>query len=307
MIVGALVADNNGRGASGSSYVVYGAASQANLDLAALPHYQGFRVDGAAANDQSGLSVSGAGDVNGDDRDDVIVGAFTADNNGRTDSGSSYLVYSTFLPRVSYERRELGEVGQPFSARPLARSFTGSPLFLVNPALPAGLNLNMQTGEITGTPTTPGVATYEISLTDALGVTSERVQIAIVNAQGPAGPTGPGGPQGPAASQGPAGPQGPAGKNATVKCSVGKPKGKGKTKVKVTCKVAPAGSARAVSQRATLSRGGRVYARATRSGPGPIRFRVGPHLPNGRYLMRVRIRDRAGNLTVSQSSLRIRS
>ena len=32
-------------------------------------------IDGAAANDQSGHSVAGAGDVNGDGRDDVIVGA----------------------------------------------------------------------------------------------------------------------------------------------------------------------------------------------------------------------------------------
>ncbi len=44
----------------------------------------GFRIDGAAAGDQAGNSVAGAGDVNGDGRDDVIVGAPNADNNGRT-------------------------------------------------------------------------------------------------------------------------------------------------------------------------------------------------------------------------------
>jgi hypothetical protein len=35
----------------------------------------GFRLDGIDANDQSGYSVSGAGDVNGDGFDDVIIGA----------------------------------------------------------------------------------------------------------------------------------------------------------------------------------------------------------------------------------------
>ncbi len=93
VIVGATGADNNGRASSGSSYLIYGAASQANLDLAAMTTSQGFRIDGAAANDQLGSSVSGAGDINGDGRDDVIVGAPGADSNSRTNSGSSYVIY----------------------------------------------------------------------------------------------------------------------------------------------------------------------------------------------------------------------
>jgi FG-GAP repeat len=35
----------------------------------------GFRIDGIAAGDYSGLSVSSAGDVNGDGIDDLIIGA----------------------------------------------------------------------------------------------------------------------------------------------------------------------------------------------------------------------------------------
>jgi hypothetical protein len=39
------------------------------------------------------VSVSNAGDVNGDGFDDVIIGAWRADPNGDYDSGSSYVVF----------------------------------------------------------------------------------------------------------------------------------------------------------------------------------------------------------------------
>jgi hypothetical protein len=93
VIVGAYAADNNSRNNSGSSYVIYGQPSNMVIDLASLTTNQGFRIDGAAAGDNSGASVSGAGDVNGDGFDDLIVGAYRASNNSRVGSGSSYLIY----------------------------------------------------------------------------------------------------------------------------------------------------------------------------------------------------------------------
>ncbi len=51
-----------------------------------------IRLDGVAASDKSGSSVTSAGDVNGDGFADVIVGAYGADLNGSY-SGSSYVVF----------------------------------------------------------------------------------------------------------------------------------------------------------------------------------------------------------------------
>ena len=51
----------------------------------------GFVINGVDVNDNSGFSVSDAGDINGDGLDDVIIGAYNADPNGIS-SGSSYVV-----------------------------------------------------------------------------------------------------------------------------------------------------------------------------------------------------------------------
>ncbi len=94
VIVGAYGADPNNGELSGSSYVVFGKASgfNATMNLSVLDGSNGFRLDGEAAGDMSGISVSNAGDVNGDGFDDVIVGAAGADPNGNS-SGSSYVVF----------------------------------------------------------------------------------------------------------------------------------------------------------------------------------------------------------------------
>jgi Ca2+-binding RTX toxin-like protein len=101
LIFASQAIDASGRTDSGASYVLYGRRSGlTNIDLATATNAQGFvdpdqgfRIDGAAAFDWSGISAAGAGDLNGDGYDDVIVGAHQADNNGRTDSGSTYVVF----------------------------------------------------------------------------------------------------------------------------------------------------------------------------------------------------------------------
>ncbi|MBE9036195.1 beta strand repeat-containing protein [aff. Roholtiella sp. LEGE 12411] len=96
LIIGAFRADPNGQRYAGSSYVVFGTNSgfAASLDLSSLNGSNGFVINGNAG-DFSGLSVSSAGDINGDGFDDLIIGAFRADPNGQRYAGSSYVVFGT--------------------------------------------------------------------------------------------------------------------------------------------------------------------------------------------------------------------
>jgi hypothetical protein len=98
LIVGAGSAKSaGGATGEGESYVVYGKASWAgvpSLDLASLDGSNGFRLIGIDAGDYSGVSVSSAGDVNGDGFADLIVGAPGAESaGGATQEGESYVVF----------------------------------------------------------------------------------------------------------------------------------------------------------------------------------------------------------------------
>ena len=62
---------------AGESYVVYGSSEDWSeaLNLSDLNGTNGFIINGIDAYDNSGTSVSSAGDVNGDGIDDIIIGA----------------------------------------------------------------------------------------------------------------------------------------------------------------------------------------------------------------------------------------
>jgi FG-GAP repeat protein len=82
VIVGAFAADPGGRLGAGSAYV-YSGATGALI----------WQFDGQQSGDWFGFSVAGAGDLDSDGFDDVIVGAYLASPGGIAFAGSAY-VYS---------------------------------------------------------------------------------------------------------------------------------------------------------------------------------------------------------------------
>ncbi|VVH60396.1 Flagellar hook-length control protein FliK, partial [uncultured Gammaproteobacteria bacterium] len=95
LIVGAYLADPSGKLQAGKSYVVFGKKDNTSvIELSAIAAGTGgFVIKGESANDYSGYSVSSAGDVNGDGLDDLIVGAYGANPNGKSHAGKSYVIF----------------------------------------------------------------------------------------------------------------------------------------------------------------------------------------------------------------------
>ncbi len=97
MIVGADGASPNGNYQAGSSYVLFGTQSEypPSFDLDNLDGSNGFAISGINAGDNLGSSVSGAGDINGDGFNDLIIGAPRVDANGIYNTGSSYVLFGS--------------------------------------------------------------------------------------------------------------------------------------------------------------------------------------------------------------------
>lgn len=94
ILIGAFEADPGGRSRAGEAYVVFGRDAASGgafppaFELADLDGTDGFRLHGAAPGDFSGISISPAGDVNGDRIDDIVIGARFAGS-----AGASYVVF----------------------------------------------------------------------------------------------------------------------------------------------------------------------------------------------------------------------
>ncbi len=115
LLIGAYraAASGNAKSDAGETYVIFGGASlPTTIDLASLGT-AGITIFGAEVNDQSGRSVSSAGDVNGDGFDDLLIGAFRADASGneRTYAGDSYVIFGGALLPATIDLASLGTAG----------------------------------------------------------------------------------------------------------------------------------------------------------------------------------------------------
>ncbi len=80
---------------TGRSYVLFGGpgvGSAGVFNLSSLNGATGFKLDGELLGDQSGWSVSAAGDINGDGHADLLIGA-PDHSGGATGKGRSYVVF----------------------------------------------------------------------------------------------------------------------------------------------------------------------------------------------------------------------
>ena len=94
-------------------------AASARSTSPALAAADGFIIQGDAADDQAGFSVSSAGDVNGDGFDDLIVGAPAGDDGG-TNAGEAYVIFGK-AGGFAHDRP------RPASPRPTASSSRAMP------------------------------------------------------------------------------------------------------------------------------------------------------------------------------------
>ena len=108
LIVGAHLNDAGGISA-GAAYVLLGGNGSADVDLVS-PAADGLRILGAAAGDMAGMSVSAAGDIDGDGFDDLIVGVRYNDS-GDADAGAAYVILGSDLSQsVTHAGTDSGDV-----------------------------------------------------------------------------------------------------------------------------------------------------------------------------------------------------
>jgi hypothetical protein len=108
-----IVSASYSDGYTGHAYIIFGqaTATSVNLDEIAVGN-GGFIINGIAAYDGLGVSVSNADDLNGDGFDDLLIGAKYGTPDGKTWAGKTYVVFGQpDIAEVNIDQIEAGQGG----------------------------------------------------------------------------------------------------------------------------------------------------------------------------------------------------
>ncbi len=106
VIVGAVYYSTAGNTHLGAAYIFYGGSSMDNT--------YDVKVTGENAEDRLGVSVAGAGDVNYDGYDDIIVGAYGYDDGTQLEAGAAYVFLGGNPMDNAYDVKMVGETDSSF-------------------------------------------------------------------------------------------------------------------------------------------------------------------------------------------------
>ncbi|MFW3145314.1 MAG: hypothetical protein ACMUIE_00700 [Thermoplasmatota archaeon] len=124
LLIGAHQNDENGDG-TGQTYLIFGWSTYWVMDKNLTNSDASFI--GEAADDWSGVSVSGAGDVNGDGYNDLLIGA-SGNSEGGSWSGQTYLIFgktsgwSTDMNSANADASFIGELAADYSGTSVSRA-----------------------------------------------------------------------------------------------------------------------------------------------------------------------------------------
>lgn len=80
---------------AGQSYVIFGTsdARLSQFQLTTLDGLNGFKIQGRTSGDESGYGINGAGDINGDGLNDLLLGTHWAPLSDQGNIGEVYFVF----------------------------------------------------------------------------------------------------------------------------------------------------------------------------------------------------------------------